>query len=313
MRKLSPLTFVVATVALSATVYAYGPVRPVRFRLRRRVPLRLRQLNAAAAAKPVAVASRGCGCAKPGCGCEPSCGCGSGCGCDGRQFAGQTWDCCECGGPPICPCTGPDCCCCCQSPCRCGCGGCGEPGCGCEASCGCEPSCGCGSCSGCGTQRMLPRRHVLWLVLRPIARPGRSTVAARRLQWLQRRSVLERMAQRSAALPRSVRLLRQLDRPAPAAAIGAPYDHPYYAGGHARSAVLRRRQTSAAAVVNGRTPQAPPIAHSGPIRHSQTAANPARRRKAHAPTASNEHDAGRLRAARLTRKPTVGTNTTYQR
>jgi len=80
-------------------------------------------------------AGEACGCAcEPGCGCEmvgggePSCGC---CGADGRQFAGQMWNCCHECGPPICPCTGPE-------------------GFGCASACGCEPDCGCGPAHGCG-------------------------------------------------------------------------------------------------------------------------------------------------------------------
>lgn len=121
----------------------------------------------------------GCGCAtcgcgvgcstEVGCGCEPSCGCGSGCCANGRQFAGQTFDCCEPSRVPICICTGPaggcEASCGCATECGCGVGcgpgcGCGtgcEPGCGCgadcgcgaEVGCGCEPACGCGG-GGCG-------------------------------------------------------------------------------------------------------------------------------------------------------------------
>ncbi len=90
----------------------------------------------------------GCGC---GCGCEPSCGCGCGCGCDGRQFAGQTFNCCNSCGPPICPCTdcggcgcGVD-----SSTCGCGCGGCCEASCGCGCGDCCEPTCGCGCGDSC--------------------------------------------------------------------------------------------------------------------------------------------------------------------
>jgi hypothetical protein len=105
---------------------------------------------------------RDCGC-EPGCACdascacEPGCGCGHGCG-DGRNYAGQKWNCC-CGvnGPPICPCTGPDGSC--RNGCSCGqmgCGDCCEPACGCgdccEPACGCgetcEPGCGCGDPCG---------------------------------------------------------------------------------------------------------------------------------------------------------------------
>lgn len=80
----------------------------------------------------------GCG-AEIGCGCESSCGCSSGCA-NGRQFGGQTWDCCEPSRVPICECTGPV--------------GCGDASCGCATECGCgvgcEPGCGCGAYYGCG-------------------------------------------------------------------------------------------------------------------------------------------------------------------
>ena len=91
-----------------------------------------------------------CGC-DVGCGREPSCGCSAGCGCDGRQFAGQTFNCCDGCGPPLSPCTGPECCGCetsCGCEPACGCGG--VYGCGCDAGYGCEPSCGCGS-GGCNS------------------------------------------------------------------------------------------------------------------------------------------------------------------
>ncbi len=89
-------------------------------------------------------------CCEPACCCEPTCGCGVGC-CDGRQYAGQTWDCCceDCG-PPICPCKDP-CGNCCHPNCfgcadNCGCGECCEPTCGCDCGQCCEPACGCGDC-----------------------------------------------------------------------------------------------------------------------------------------------------------------------
>lgn len=95
-----------------------------------------------------------CGC-EATCGCEPACGCGSGC-CDGRQFAGQTYDC-ECNSHvPWCPCTGPQC-----GSCGCGtacCEPCGDPG------CGCEPACGCGSgCGGCCEPCCGPQSHTCCL------------------------------------------------------------------------------------------------------------------------------------------------------
>jgi hypothetical protein len=83
----------------------------------------------------------GCGC-EMGCGCEVSCGCGGGC-VDGRQFAGQTWNCCHECGPPICPCVESEGYCC-EIDCDC------EPVCGCEPSCGCGPAHGCGHACGCG-------------------------------------------------------------------------------------------------------------------------------------------------------------------
>ncbi len=96
-----------------------------------------------------------CGC---GCGecCEPACGCGSGCYANGRQYAGQKFDCCCQSRAPICPCVnrggcgcGTSCGCgdCCEP--ACGCGGCGEP---CGAPCHSHRCClkHCGFCSGCG-------------------------------------------------------------------------------------------------------------------------------------------------------------------
>ena len=75
-----------------------------------------------------------CGCGSGEC-CEPACGCGSGCYANGRQYAGQKFDCCCQSHAPICPCVNR--------------GGC-QGGCGCGTSCGCgdccEPACGCGSC-----------------------------------------------------------------------------------------------------------------------------------------------------------------------
>lgn len=97
-----------------------------------------------------------CGC-ECGCGCEPSCGCGCGC-CNGRQFAGQTWNCGCQSGPPICPCTDCNSCGCGVDTSTCGCGGCGC----CEASCGCgcgdccEPTCGCGCGDSCGCGSKYP-------------------------------------------------------------------------------------------------------------------------------------------------------------
>lgn len=109
-------------------------------------------------------------CSGPSCGCgefcEPACGCGGGC-CSGRDYAGDTWDCCHEEGPKLCGCTGPTNCCetscncgdgCCEPACGCGgycdepcgcgdyCGDCCEPTCGCDSCC--EPSCGCGSTCG---------------------------------------------------------------------------------------------------------------------------------------------------------------------
>jgi hypothetical protein len=92
----------------------------------------------------------GGGCCEPACGCgggccEPTCGCGGGCYANGRQYAGQKYQCCCESRAPICPCVG--------------CNGCGQGGGGCGTSCGCgdscEPACGCGSsCEpscGCGS------------------------------------------------------------------------------------------------------------------------------------------------------------------
>ena len=88
-------------------------------------------------------------CCEPACGCggccEPACGCGTGCFPNGRQYAGQTFDCCCETRTPICPCVG-SCGGCCQP--SCGCGDCCEPTCG-EPACGCS-SC-CSPCGGCGT------------------------------------------------------------------------------------------------------------------------------------------------------------------
>jgi hypothetical protein len=134
--------------------------------------------------EPACASEPACGCGAD-CGCEPACGCGSGCGINGRQFAGQTWNCGEkCDGPPICPCTGPDgscqggCCApagecgeCCEP--ACGCGQCGEC---CEPACGCEPGCGCGdACRDCDNSSCCLKRcgfgswigHVLGAVCKP--------------------------------------------------------------------------------------------------------------------------------------------------
>ncbi len=84
---------------------------------------------------------QGCGC-EVSCGCEPACGCGTGCYANGRQYAGQKFQCGCRSHVPICPCTGP------CGGCQDGCGSCCEPACGCECGSSCEPSCGtgCGSC-----------------------------------------------------------------------------------------------------------------------------------------------------------------------
>lgn len=104
----------------------------------------------------------GCGsgdCCEPACGCggccEPTCGCGGGCYANGRQYAGQKFNCCCESHAPICPCVGRGGGCCqngggCCEP-ACGCGSCCEPACGCGSSC--EPSCGCGSSCSSGGKR----------------------------------------------------------------------------------------------------------------------------------------------------------------
>jgi len=102
-----------------------------------------------------------CGCeptCEASCGCEPGCGCGSGCCVDGRQFAGQKYQCGCNSRVPWCPCTGPECC---DS---CGCGAaCGEP-CGYDPGCGCEPACGCASdCGGCCEPCCAPKSHTCCL------------------------------------------------------------------------------------------------------------------------------------------------------
>jgi hypothetical protein len=108
-------------------------------------------------------------CCEPACGCtsccEPCCGCGSGCCANGRQYAGQTFNCgCETY-VPWCPCRdcGGGCGGCCEP--ACGCGSCCEPTCGCDSCC--EP-CGCGSCcgSGCCTHKCCVKKcgfcHAGW-------------------------------------------------------------------------------------------------------------------------------------------------------
>ena len=94
---------------------------------------------------------------------------------------------------------------------RCGCGNCCEPACGCECGSCCEPTCG----TGCGSCCEPCRSHTCCL-----KHCGFCSCCGHMLSvlcccspcgWLQRRNVLERMAQRSAALPGSVQLPRRLD------------------------------------------------------------------------------------------------------
>ena len=171
----------------------------------------------AAAVRPAVAASQRavaaiCGC-EAGCGCEASCGCGGAYCVDGRKFAGRTYNCgCE-SYMPFCGCTGPRC---------------------------CDNSCG-SAAVAVGTavrQAAVAKRVVAAALVAAIAANHRAAAAIaaarrrrllprilrglradvfcrvrRRLLRLQRRSVLERMAQRSAAVLRSMQSLRPMGRP----------------------------------------------------------------------------------------------------
>jgi hypothetical protein len=93
----------------------------------------------------------------------------------------------------------------------------------------------------------------------------------------------------------------------------APYEHPHYAGGTQEAPYFVGGKRVSPQYVNGRMPQAPAVAHTGPIRHSQTAANPSQvvRRPTRPRQAMNQMRPNSR--GQLTRKPTVGTDTTYQR
>jgi hypothetical protein len=309
MRKFLPLTFVVA-LSFSTTGFAYDLCDLLGFRC---------GLCSSGCGNECGCACEtSCGCestcgCEAGCGCEPTCGCGSGCGMDGRQFAGQTWGCCEPGGPPVCPCTRPDGTCC-QSPCTEGCGGCGDPGCGCEASCGCEPSCGCGSCSSCDTNECCLDGlcfgsccgRFLGLVDKLCGNGGCNGCSGEMYwnEWHNDPPMCQDPCD----------CYGNYTGPSHGGGYRAPYEHPYYAGsGTQESPYFVGGKRVPPQYVTGRTPQAPPIAHGGPIRHSQTAANPGHVDQGVTRPRQAMNSMRPPMRGQLTRKPTVGRNTTYQR
>ena len=249
----------------------------------------------------------GCGCGDcgcdAGCGCEPSCGCGDGCGCDGRQFAGQVWECCHECGPPISPCTGPECCGCEPS---CGCGDCGEPacGCGCDEGCGCEPSCGCGSSCGCGTSGSnlgCGFGQCCGRVVGFIDRLCGCTGCDGELYWSEWHNDPPRCCDPCDHCGNWV---------GPGYGYRAPYDHSHPANGYVAGAYHARGEatTPRTTVARGSRPNA-----------TQGAARPAyigQQIKPAPPARQSVRPATRTQAparGQVTRKPNMGPNSTYQR
>jgi hypothetical protein len=93
----------------------------------------------------------------------------------------------------------------------------------------------------------------------------------------------------------------------------APYNHPYYVGGTQEAPYYVGGKRVSPQYVKGQSPQEPAIVHSGPIRHSQTAANPAQITRGANRTRQAMNTVSPPSRGQMTRKPTVGRNMTYQR